>query len=125
TYIRIWVSPIDQSSTDRKALPCKIVEVLPNNLYRLGCIAGIINKCYSANEMELMGSQEFTELENIPNSLIGVHEATLAQSASTIASIRCNCYTKCDQNRCRCKKAGIVCGSNCHPSSNRCVNRDE
>ncbi|CAG8857067.1 31626_t:CDS:1, partial [Gigaspora margarita] len=57
TYVRIRVPPIDQSSTDCKALPCKIVEVLPNNLYRLGCTAGIINKCYSANEMELMGSQ--------------------------------------------------------------------
>ncbi|CAG8503910.1 10233_t:CDS:2 [Dentiscutata heterogama] len=72
-----------------------------------------------------MGSQEFTELENIPNSLIGVHEAALAQSASTIAGIHCNCHTKFDQNQYRCKKAGIVCGSNCHPSSNCCVNRDE
>ncbi|CAG8749187.1 5854_t:CDS:2 [Cetraspora pellucida] len=38
----------------------------------------IINKCYSTNKMELIGSQEFTKLKNIPNSLIGVYEAALA-----------------------------------------------
>ncbi|CAG8724804.1 16690_t:CDS:1, partial [Acaulospora morrowiae] len=37
---------------------------------------------YSANEMELMGSQEFSELENIPNIPVSVREAALAQSAS-------------------------------------------
>ncbi|CAG8439535.1 12170_t:CDS:2 [Cetraspora pellucida] len=125
TYVRIQVPPIDRSNTDYKALSCKIVEVLPNDLYHLGCAAGIINKYYSASEMELMGSQEFIELTNIPNISVGVHETALAQSASTIVGIRCNCHTKCDQNCCKCKKAGIVCGSNCHLSNNRCINRDE
>ncbi|CAG8677158.1 8465_t:CDS:2, partial [Racocetra fulgida] len=103
----------------------QIVEVLPNDLYHLGCTTGIINKCYSANELELIGSQEFIELEDIPTISVGVHEAALAQSASTIIDIRSNCHTKCDQNHCKCKKAGIVCKSNCHPSNNCCVNHDE
>jgi hypothetical protein len=125
TYVRIRIPSIDRSSTDRKALPCKIVDVLPNDQYRLGCATGIINRCYSANEMELMGSQEFSELENIPNISVGVREAALAQSASINIGVRCNCHTKCDQKRCKCKKSGVVCGSNCHPSNSRCINRDE
>ncbi|CAG8760480.1 4171_t:CDS:2, partial [Cetraspora pellucida] len=48
------------------------------------------------NEMELIGSQEFTKLENIFNSLIGVYKTAFAQSALTIASIHYNCHTKCD-----------------------------
>ncbi|CAG8597008.1 11489_t:CDS:1, partial [Cetraspora pellucida] len=109
----------------RKALLCKIVEVLPNDLYCLGCAAGIINKCYSASEMELMGSQKFIEFTNISNILVSVHKAALAQSASTIVSIHCNCHTKYDQNHCKYKKADIICESNCHPSNNHCINHDE
>ncbi|CAG8699539.1 14115_t:CDS:1, partial [Acaulospora morrowiae] len=64
--------------TDRKAFPCKIVDVLPNDQYHLSCATDIINRYYLANEMELMGSQEFSELENIPNIPVGVREAVLA-----------------------------------------------
>ncbi|CAG8827305.1 26878_t:CDS:2, partial [Racocetra persica] len=54
-------STIDRTNTDHKALPSKIVEV-----FQMICIV------------------LFIELENIPTISVGVHEAELAQSASTI-----------------------------------------
>ncbi|CAB4388860.1 unnamed protein product [Rhizophagus irregularis] len=54
-YIKILIPKIDRFDTDRPVLPCKVIEKLNYNdtfKYRLGCISGILNNLYCADELE-------------------------------------------------------------------------
>ncbi|CAG8673724.1 10434_t:CDS:2, partial [Paraglomus brasilianum] len=68
-------------------------------------------------------SAEFPELENIPDKRISLMEAAKMQSSATVTGALCRCKSKCDSNRCPCKRTGTGCGSRCHPSQLTCMNR--
>src|SRR2546430_1850402 len=67
---------IDRSDIDRPTLPCKIIKVTENNQYILGSRYGIINIYYSPGEIEPLGTNHFSELDNIPHNEISVREAS-------------------------------------------------
>ncbi|CAG8842971.1 15748_t:CDS:2, partial [Racocetra persica] len=45
-YVCIAIPKIDRNSIDRPTLPCKVIEELPNQTYRLQCKNGILNTTY-------------------------------------------------------------------------------
>ena len=75
---------IDRNSTDRPTLPCKVLEILENGLYRLGCKSGILENCYNATEMLPLGPVSFPELEEIPSARISVRQASHLQASSSV-----------------------------------------
>jgi len=121
--VRINIPRIDRTSVDRRSLPCKVLEVLDGGLYRLGCAHGILENCYQVCEMESV-SATFTELTNIPNNRILLTQAARLQSSATVQRSVCCCKSNCNTNRCPCKRSGVGCGSRCHPSQSKCINRE-
>ena len=69
--VRINIPRIDRAGIDRKSLPCKVLETLDGgySYYCLGCVFGVLDRCYLAGEMET-ASAEFPELERIPETRI-------------------------------------------------------
>ncbi|CAB4432218.1 unnamed protein product [Rhizophagus irregularis] len=83
--VRVFVPKIDRFSVDRPTLPCKILEKTENNKYRLGSKFGIIEVYYSANELELLGTAVFPELNEIPSNKISIIEVARLQSVGSIS----------------------------------------
>ena len=82
--VAISVPRIDRNSTDRPTLPCKVLEVLDNGLYRLGCKSGILENCYNATELLPLGLVRFPELNEVPSDSVSVHQAAQLQASSTV-----------------------------------------
>ena len=112
--VRINIPRIDRAGIDRKSLPCKVLETLDGGYYRLGCVFGVLDRCYLAGEMETV-SAEFPELEKIP-------ETRISLTAAAVNAL-CHCKSVCTTRRCACRKAGVACSSRCH-SSISCTNKD-
>ena len=72
--VRIAIPKIDRFSTDHLMVPCKIMKKIEDK-YQVGSKFGIIEICYSASELELLGIAVFPELENIPSNKITIREA--------------------------------------------------
>jgi hypothetical protein len=121
-FVRIAVPKIDRFSIDRPTLPCKILEKTENNQYRVGSKFGIIGICYSAGELESLGTRSFPELDEIPPNQITIREAARLQSVGSVSGGICNCKSECDNNRCRCKRMSENCNSRCH-SGRSCKNK--
>ncbi|KAL5486832.1 hypothetical protein EMCRGX_G019367, partial [Ephydatia muelleri] len=53
--VTVRIPRIDRASTDPNRLPCIIVQVIgtARAMYRLRCKSGVLNKCYSACDLEL------------------------------------------------------------------------
>lgn len=120
--VRIAVPKIDRFSVDRPTLPCKIMEKTENNQYRVGSKFGIIEICYSAGELEPLGTIAFPELNEIPSNTITIREAARLQNVGSVSGGICNCKSECNSNRCRCKRMGENCNSRCH-SGRSCQNK--
>ena len=108
--VRINSPRIDRAGIDRRSLPCKVLETLDGGYYRLGCAYGLLERCYSAGEMECV-SAKFPELENIPNAQISLIKASCLQSSATAVNALCNCKSACNTNRRACKRAGVASSS--------------
>ncbi|CAG8618742.1 14120_t:CDS:1 [Cetraspora pellucida] len=123
-YICIAVSRIDCNAIDQPTLPCKVIEELPKETYRLQCKSGILETIYNANEIIPLGPLEYEELEVCQDKIISVQEAARMQSVSTVTGTKCNCKGECKINSCSCRRSNLVCGNGCHPHSNKCKNRE-
>ena len=121
--VRVAIPKIDRFSTDRPTVPCKIIKKTEDK-YQVGSKFGIIEVCYSAGELEPLGTTSFLELENIPSDKISIREAARLQSAGSISGGLCNCKSECNSNRCRCKRMSEKCGSRCH-SGRSCQNKNQ
>ena len=48
--VRLRIPGVNRTQLGRKFLPCKVLEIVRDNLYRLGCTSGTLDVCYqSAN----------------------------------------------------------------------------
>lgn len=111
----------DRFKTNRPNLPCKIIKKLSKNNYKLGCKSGILKVSYNGNYLEPIALNNLPELDNIPNNLISIREASKLQNISGIdnSDIKCKCKkTLCSTYHCICKKDGKRCNINCHPGIN-------
>ncbi|CAI2179474.1 7727_t:CDS:1, partial [Funneliformis geosporum] len=53
-------------------LPCKIIEKLYKNYYKLGCKSGILNISYNGSNLEPISLNSLSELNNISNNIISI-----------------------------------------------------
>ena len=105
-------------------LRCLIIPVLRNNSYDIiHCPSGILEVTYGGNELNLVATADFSELENIPTR--SLREAAKAQSVVGPASgrqFKCMCKGACLDSRCSCRKAKQNCSEHCHRTSSNCQN---
>ena len=52
--VGLWIPRIDRTATDVHRLPCVIVKVAGKrqDMYRLKCCSGVLDRCYRADELE-------------------------------------------------------------------------
>ena len=115
-FVKVNIPKIDRFSIDRPTLPCKILEKVDNR-YWLGCKFGVINICYSSDEIEALGTTTYAELSKIPSNQISIREEARLQSVGMVLGSICNCKGTCDSKKCKCKKANMKvmkCTSCCH-----------
>ncbi|CAG8527712.1 444_t:CDS:2, partial [Racocetra persica] len=78
----------NRNHVDRHTLPCKVIEELPDKMYRLQCKNGILDVAFNANELMPLGPTKYEELEICENKVISVREAARMQSMSTITGVQ-------------------------------------
>ena len=111
--VRVAIPKIDRFSTDRPTVPCKIIKKIEDK-YQIGSKFGIIEVCYSAGELEPLGTASFPELDDIPSNKISIREAARLQNVGSVSGSICNCKSEYNSNKCRCKKTDNSCSSRCH-----------
>ena len=123
-FVKIKIPKEDRCKTDRTHLPCKVVNIVGNDKYQLGCQFGVLEITYSVRNLESLKAH-ISELEEIPRKGISLREAARLQSTLQVESqatpeenfeITCKCpKTTCNTMHCPCKKARKKCNVACHP----------
>lgn len=119
--VRLRIPGADRTRLGRKFLPCKVLEIVRDNLYRLGCTLGTLDVCYQAADLELTLA-DFDELKDIPDTTVSLTEVARRLALVNSEESRvCNCQSNCSTRRCSCKRANSICSQRCHPN-NQCSN---
>jgi len=120
--VRLRIPEADRTRLGRKFLPCKVLEIVRDGLYRLGCTLGTLNACYQAADLELTLAS-FHELEDIPDATVSLTEvARRLAPVNSEESSACHCQSGCSTRRCSCKRVNSICSQHCHPNNNQCSN---
>ena len=123
----VRISRIDWASTDPNRLPCMIVQVIGAAcaMYHLRCKSGVLNKCYSACDLEFFEGNFCVSVKGWERSTHVSLRAASKESTpwSAFSKNRCKCTAGCSTQWCPCKKNKIECTSHCRKGDN-CNNKN-
>ena len=82
--VKIHIPNIDRQKMDRRSLPCKIIQKKPSrDWYYVACLYGIIERWYSASDLEPLETSDYPLLDVVPlNKMISLRQAGLKQRLS-------------------------------------------
>ena len=107
--VRLRIPGVNRTQLGRKFLPCKVLEIVRDNLYRLGCTSCML----SIGELELTLA-DFHELEDIPDTAVSLTEVARRLALVNSEESRvCNCQSDCSTRRCSCKRVNSICSQRC------------
>ena len=116
TSVLIKIPDVDRNKGDANNLIAMVLEVSDDQMYKLGTKSGILFSLYSHNHLNPCK-------EDVPDVKITLRSSAIAQSrGSGQGFVRCNCTTKCANNRCKCRKQKLIGNWMCH-SSLPCYNK--
>ena len=121
-YVSVRIPHEDRTSTDVNRLPCVVVQVIgkSQSLYRLRCRKGTIKTCFRASELEYFeGCFSLSVTGWKKEQMISLREAA-RNIWNVFNENRCQCTTKCDSKRCKCRRSRISCSSHCHGGKSCC-----
>ena len=114
--VRVRIPAEDRSKLDRLTLPAKVLSFDDHGKLIIGCEIGILKQHFDSHELSPLEG-DWPSLENIPETVVTLREAARNQSIMKISSVSCHCKSNCQDNRCKCFKAKVICTSKYHPSS--------
>ena len=125
--VSLRIPRIDRTATDVHRLPCVIVQVVgkTQDMYRLRCTSGVLDRCYRADDLEpFAGCYNISENGWENEARTSLREAARSHAPwNAFTGNRCNCHPgTCGTRRCHCKKNGIDCSSHCHKGKH-CKNK--
>ena len=119
--VRIPVDKVDRGLLDHPYMIGVITEKKHGN-YKVGTTSGTLNQMFSRSQIDSCPHQFITS-EQVPDKVLSVRSANAAQSiGSGQGLVRCICLQGCKNNRCKCKRQGVLCSSYCHKSAS-CKNK--
>ena len=128
--IGVPIHSTDRTHTDKKIMPCRILEVKDDksvNFYRVFTEHGILKTLFESEALVDLRGNHFAVLNNTdPTQLQEIAQVKAARMFSkwtTKAPTLCACRGNCINNRCNCKRNGIGCSTKCHPVSGNCQNK--
>ena len=80
--------------------------------YKIGTLAGTLDRSYLSTEIELSHSK-FLLPKDVPETTVTLRQAILSSSLGK-HRLYCSCISGCGSNRCRCRRAKNTCNSKCH-----------
>lgn len=116
SLVRVRIPAEDRSKLDRNSLPAKVLGFDNHEKLIIGCNIGIIKQHFNSHEL-LPLEGDWPSLENISETIVTLREAARNQSIVKNSGVSCHCKSNCQDNRCKCFKAKVICTSKCHPSS--------
>ena len=106
--VTIPIPDFDRSKADFRNHIGVVMEVV-NDMYKIGTREGLLPQLYSRNQISL-SSTNFLSVDEVPSTTTSLRAAN---SQSSIVGgqgfVQCNCLTKCQNNRCMCKKQNVLC----------------
>jgi len=139
TVVRVAVADVDRARTDSPTATFVIVEAIEKGkthketMYKLACEAGVLKTLYSRSYVDpvpqatpaLVGLQSVLEsYQGLPQDISMRACIKSISAAGGQGMVRCDCKGACDNNRCKCNKAGRKCNSRCHKGNTHCTNCD-
>ena len=120
--VRIPVEKVDRGLLDSPYLIGVITEKKHGN-YRVGTTDGTLNQMFSRSQIDKCSHNFITTDQVNKEKVLSVRSANAAQSIGTGQGLeRCTCLQGCKNNRCNCKRKGVLCSSHCHKST-ACKNK--
>ena len=114
--VAVPVPSVDKGRIDSNNIIGKIISINTEGMYKIGTSKGTLDKLYARSQFQVLPEQFITDEEIVvePKSLRTI-ASQLSQSGGQ-GVFRCDCKSKCDTKRCKCKKLGALCNSRCHNS---------
>jgi len=71
--VLLHIPSADRGKMDRKHIPCKIIDILDNGFYKLGCALGQLKINYGITDFNpIEKSMYFPELDVIPDKVVSL-----------------------------------------------------
>ncbi|XP_072380587.1 uncharacterized protein [Diabrotica undecimpunctata] len=112
--VRVQIPEVDKVKADSRNIIVIIISVEDERLYKLGTKHGILNQVYARNEFTTC-KETLISVNDVPGTEISFRKYARKDSNLGGQGFRhCNCSGQCNSNRCRYKKASVLCNSKCH-----------
>ena len=119
--VRVPVDRVDRGRADPPYLTGVVTELV-HDKYRVGTSSGTLNQLFARSQLEKC-KQVHLAPEDVADPVLSVRSANAAQSiGGGQGHERCTCKGGCKNNRCKCRKNGLLCNSYCHNSLS-CTNK--
>jgi hypothetical protein len=114
--VRIPVPDVDRGRGDTRSILAVVMEVNEDGFYKLGTRNGVMKQLYARSQFSTC-HQNLVQMDEVPSTQASLRTVASAQSTGTGQGFfKCCCKTKCQSNRCACKKKQVLCNSKCHAS---------
>lgn len=120
--VRVKIPDVDRCKTEARSVLACVLEVTPDNFFKLGTTSGELPQLYTRSQLALC-HEKFVKPEDVPAERVSLRSIASSQAVgSGQGFVRCSCTQKCANNRCLCRRKGLLCNSKCH-SSSTCTNK--
>ncbi|KAL3783884.1 hypothetical protein HJC23_007989 [Cyclotella cryptica] len=134
--VQVGLHWVDQTKVDGKNLTAVVVEVLDGGNLRCACKNGVLKNTYTPHTVSMLpgpsNNRVLCGLDSAFKEWQGLPKITEREAARVVSAvggqgfnIMCHCNGSCDNKRCSCKKAGVLCSSKCHAGNLKCLNSSE
>ena len=112
--VRVPIPIVDREPLGPSHIIGLVQGVNEHGQFTIGTHDGVLQGSFCRSQFEKLQHRHFVSNEDIPDRILTVRAANGGKY--------CYCNGGCKDNRCRCRKANILCSSRCH-HSNSCNNK--
>lgn len=118
--VRIPIPDVDRAKGDLPNILGVVLEITDDGYYRLGTKNGRLDRLYARSQFTVCEG-DLLSTTDVPDCNLALRSVANSQSnGDGQGMLRCNCTTKCQTNKCKCKRLNMLCNSRCHKSNSRC-----
>ena len=120
--VTVAIPDVDKARGSLRNVMAVVIDVIEDNLYKLGTKDGCLKQLYTRSEFDLC-AQNFISIDDVrQDKIISLRSAATNSSGKIQGYTRCQCSRHCGTNACLCRKRQLLCNSKCHKSSS-CRNK--
>lgn len=114
--VRIKIPDVDRNKADLANVLAYVLKVTDEGFYQLGTRNGILKQLFARSQFTVCEEELLTK-DDLPTNEASLRTIATAQSVGDGQGMqKCSCRSKCETNKCSCKKNKFLCNSRCHQS---------